>query len=105
MKQSDDLKPVFNNAVSDAPAAAPDLTPEPVSLKKIQGLLDQLSEPRLVLESTPMGTTSRVTRTENDQKILAEIADMRRRLEERRNKARDEFNMAHDGPMGRSLRW
>jgi hypothetical protein len=51
-----------------------------------------------------VGAVTVQQRSENDNRIMDEVQAIRQRLESRRNCARDEFNMAHDGPEGAHLR-
>lgn len=100
---NDNVTDAFNAAAhgqSDTPTA-----PEgPVSKQMITDLERQLSQPFIRYEPTPMGgTIRREIRTENDHRIMAEIAEIRARLDKRRHNAQDDFNKAHDGYKGEHL--
>ncbi len=91
----DNVTDAFNAAAHGQSATPPD---GPVSKQMIADLEKQLSEPVVVFEPTPQGESiRRELRTENDQRIMAEIAEIRARLDKRRGNARDDFNMASDG--------
>lgn len=98
MKQSADLTPEFNNT----PQSMPLDERHPVTKERYEELRSQLSELRLVLELTPQGPVTSQVRFENDQRIAAEMAYIRSRLDKRRE-LKDRFNMAHDGPRGEHL--
>lgn len=68
---------------------------QPISRMKIDELHAKLSAPRVTRDITPMGEVSRSMRTEQDMKILAEIEENRRRLETRRDAAKEAFQRAH----------
>ncbi|MBX3406669.1 MAG: hypothetical protein KF869_07890 [Phycisphaeraceae bacterium] len=92
------------NAAAHEHSATPTETSRPVSKEMIADLEKQLSQPVVTFEPTPMGgAIRREIRLESDHRIMAEIADIRARLDERRSNARDGFNKAHDGHKGEHL--
>ena len=66
----------------------------PVSKQQIDNLYDKLKTPRIQLEHTPMGATTRQVTSKENQEILKEIVTVRQRLEMRRNAAKQAFNRA-----------
>ncbi len=101
MKQSSDLTSEFNSAPAITPAPAESI---PVTKQRHDELDAQLSQPHLTVELTPQGSLFNEIRSENDRRIAAELEYIRVRLDRRRNRAVDNFHMAHDGPQGSSLR-
>jgi molecular chaperone GrpE (heat shock protein) len=86
------------NAAADGQSGLPTEAAGPVSKEKIADLEKQLSQPVITYQPTPEGgTIRREIRTDNDRRIMAEIADIKARLDKRRHNARDDFNRASDG--------
>lgn len=104
MKDRGDLTGSFDQASSGSTDPQAGGTDGVVSKQRMEELYGELSEPRLVFERTPMGAITRQVRSEKDAKLLAEIERIRARLDLRRNRVRDDFNRAHDGPDGDHLR-
>lgn len=100
MKQSSDLTSEFNPAPAITLAPAESI---PVTKQRHDELDAQLSQPHLTVELTPQGSVLNDIRSENDQRIAAELAYIQSRLDKRRNRAVDNFNMAHDGPRASHL--
>lgn len=63
----------------------------PVTKQQIDTLHKQLSEPRIALEYTMEGATTRQIRTERDKAILKEIEAIRAKLAARRHAAKEAF--------------
>lgn len=92
------------NAAADSQPASPTEASGPVSKEMIADLEKQLSQPVITFQPTPEGgTIRREIRTDNDRRIMAEIEEIRARLDKRRHNAQDEFNKAHDGHKGEHL--
>lgn len=92
------------NAAAEGRSVTPPEPTAPVSKQMIADLEKQLSEPRIMHEPTGFGgTIRREIRTENDHRIMDEIAEIRARLDKRRHNALDDFNRAHDGHKGEHL--
>ena len=70
----------------------------PVSQIQIDMLHKTLRTPTLDTNLTPMGTASRQIKTQNDEAILAEIGEIRKRLYLRRDAAQQAFSRATGTP-------
>ncbi|MGD9693592.1 MAG: hypothetical protein AB7G17_07205 [Phycisphaerales bacterium] len=104
MKDRGEVSGSFNQASWGSPGPQSGGTEGLASKQRMEELYGKLSQPRLVFQRTPMGAITRQVRNEKDAKLLAEIERIRERLDRRRNRARDDFNRAHDGPDGDHLR-
>ena len=62
---------------------------KPVSREKIDRLEELLSQPKPLLELTPPGMDSTPSNPDRDREIADAAAEMKRRLEQQRGRARD----------------
>lgn len=100
MSSPKDINKKFNNAGGQNPPKPPSnhIKPVamPVSKNRIDELHKQLSKPKTTITLTPMGSVTRKEQSQADRAILTEVEEIRKRLELRRNAAKEAFGRAHD---------
>ena len=104
MKESESsLNKIFGDA-AEPPGDDNRPVDQPVTRQQLDDLIKRLSTPRLAADFTPSGSVTRQIRTEQDQATMAQIEAIRRRLESRRNEAKEAFERAHGYAAGKPNR-
>lgn len=102
-------KPVLANNSSASSAKAAELlrqmretgrsmtqttAPRPASVRQIEALKKKLSQPRLTLDRTPLGTVTSSYDPRRDRKLMQTIREMQAQLKSHKGKAKTDFNRA-----------